>query len=97
MGKGNGKRKRERVSQLAGPGGVFGPAERERARGRVGRRPTRPTSGGDDVGTAPWRGPTYQGEGGRLTARNGDREGKVGRGSTADEIPRRFSTVGLVL
>jgi hypothetical protein len=26
-------------------GGVFGPARRERARDRVGRRPTRPTSG----------------------------------------------------
>jgi hypothetical protein len=29
-------------------GGVFGPAGRERARSRAGRRPTRPTSEGDD-------------------------------------------------
>jgi hypothetical protein len=38
MGKRNGKREREKVSRLAGPGGVFGPARRERTRGRVGRR-----------------------------------------------------------
>jgi hypothetical protein len=45
-----GKGKRKRVSQLARLGGVFGPAERERARGHMGRRPTQPASGGDDVG-----------------------------------------------
>jgi hypothetical protein len=47
-----GKGKRKRVSQLAGLGGVFGPAERERARGRVGRWPTWPASGVDGVGMA---------------------------------------------
>jgi hypothetical protein len=31
MGKRNGKRKKKRNSQLAGPGGNFGPAERGRA------------------------------------------------------------------
>jgi hypothetical protein len=91
-----GKGERERVSQLAGPGGVFGPAERERARGRVGRRPTRPASGGDGVGTVSWCGPTCQRKGG-LTARNGDGGEGAGRGSTASEIPRRFSAGGPVL
>jgi hypothetical protein len=42
---GNGKnkweKKKERDFLLAGPGGVFGPAERER-----GRRPSRPTKEG---------------------------------------------------
>jgi hypothetical protein len=61
-----GKGKRKRVSQLAGSGGgVFGPAERER--GRVGRWPTRPASGGDDVGMARGRcrgaGPHARGRG----------------------------------
>jgi hypothetical protein len=62
-----GKGKRKRVSQLAGPGGVFGPAERERARDRVGRRPTRPASGGDNAGTSQGRcrgvGPHARGRG----------------------------------
>jgi hypothetical protein len=62
-----GKGKRKRVSQLAGPGGVFGPAERERERPRGqaahsarqwGRRR------GDGAGTVPWRGPTCQRKGG---------------------------------
>jgi hypothetical protein len=68
MGKG------KRVSQLSGPGGVFEPAGRRRACGRVGRRPTRPASGGDSVGTT-WGwcrgvGPHARGRG--LTAWNGD-------------------------
>jgi hypothetical protein len=62
-----GKGKRKRVSRLAGAGGVFGPVERERAHGRMGRRPTRPTSGGDGVGMARGRcrgaGPHARGRG----------------------------------
>jgi hypothetical protein len=56
---GNGKKKWEKKKRdflLAGPGGVFGPAERERARGR-GRRPTSPRRSGtaraDAVGAGP--------------------------------------------
>jgi hypothetical protein len=37
------------LASWAGGGGV-GPARRERARSHVGRRPTRPTSGGDGLG-----------------------------------------------
>jgi hypothetical protein len=44
IGKRNGKRKKKRNSELTGLGG-FRPSERRRARGRVGRRPTRPASG----------------------------------------------------
>jgi hypothetical protein len=44
IGKRNGKRKKKRNSELIGLGG-FWPSERERARARVGRRPTRPASG----------------------------------------------------
>jgi hypothetical protein len=60
--------KRKRVSQLAGSGGVFGPAGRERMRDRVGRRPTHPASWGDGVGMARGRcrgvGPHARGRGG---------------------------------
>jgi hypothetical protein len=35
MGKRNGKRKKKRNSQLAGPGGDFGTAERGRTRGQA--------------------------------------------------------------
>jgi hypothetical protein len=35
IGKRNGKRKKKRVFPLAGPGGIFGPAERGRARGQA--------------------------------------------------------------
>jgi hypothetical protein len=53
---GNGKRKKKRDFLLAGPGGVFGPAERERARGR-GRRPSRPTKKGAlTAQSGRWRG-----------------------------------------
>jgi hypothetical protein len=47
----NGKKKWEKKKEkgflASWAGGNFGPAERERARSRVGRQPTRPTSGGD--------------------------------------------------
>jgi hypothetical protein len=45
-GKRNGKRKRRKDFQLAGPGGGdFGPARRERARSRAGKRPLGPPAG----------------------------------------------------
>jgi hypothetical protein len=60
----NRKRKKKKgFSASWAGGGVFGPAERERARGRVGRQPTWKASG-DGVGTMPWRGPTCQRKGG---------------------------------
>ena len=47
----NGKKKWEKKKEkgflASWAGGDFGPAGRERARSRAGRRPTRPTSGGD--------------------------------------------------
>jgi hypothetical protein len=47
----NGKKKWEKKKEkgflVSWAGGDFGPAGRERARSRAGRRPTRPTSGGD--------------------------------------------------
>jgi hypothetical protein len=47
IGKRNGKRKKKRDSQLAGPGGDFGPAERGQAAHQA-------RQWGDGTGTAPW-------------------------------------------
>jgi hypothetical protein len=48
MGKRNGKRKRERIFQLAGPGGISAHQARARARGRA-CDPAGPAVRGDDV------------------------------------------------
>jgi hypothetical protein len=66
-----GKRKRKDISSASWAGGDFGLAER----GRVGRRPTWPASGGTARGRHCGRGPTCQGEG-----------GQTGRGPTAGEV-----------
>jgi hypothetical protein len=66
IGKRNGKRKKKRNSEQTGLGG-FWPSERGRARGRVGRRPTRPASGGNSAGLA-W---AHMPEGGEATALGG--------------------------
>jgi hypothetical protein len=80
MGKRNGKRKKEKEFQVNRAGGDFGLVGRRRVRGRVGRRPTRPASGGDGMGTAQGQrrgvGPHARGRGG-LMAWHGD----GGRGS----------------
>jgi hypothetical protein len=47
-------------------------------------------------GTAPWRGPARQGEGGADDV-NGTEEGGARPGSGRRRVPRRFSVVGLVL
>jgi hypothetical protein len=60
MGKRKGKRKRKRNSQLAGLEGGFRPTRRERAR----LRPSWPSCAGRRRGTASWRGPARQREGG---------------------------------
>jgi hypothetical protein len=60
MGKRNGKRKRKRNFQLAGPGGNFGPATRARASAQL-----RPKGEGDGAGARERRrhcGPTCQRE-----------------------------------
>jgi hypothetical protein len=97
MGKRNGKRKCFSASWAEG--GVFGPAERERARSHVGKRPTRPpaeeTAWGRHGDGAVAR--AHMLEEGGLTAGNSDRGEGAGRGSTASEIPRRSSAGGPVL
>jgi hypothetical protein len=57
MGKGNGKRKKKRNSQLAGPGGEFWPAS---ASASEGRRPSRPTEERSGTGGCCGHGPTRQ-------------------------------------
>jgi hypothetical protein len=95
MGKRKEKRKRRRDFQPAGPGGDFGPAGAS-ARGRVRFRPSWPNCAGRRWGTAPWRGPTRQREGG-ADGVNGTEEGGARPGSGRRRVPRRFSTVGPVL
>jgi hypothetical protein len=74
----NGKKKwakkKKRDFLLAGPGGVFDPAERERARGH-GRRPSQPMKEQRRAGGRRGHGPTRQREEGGLTARSGRRRG----------------------
>jgi hypothetical protein len=53
----NGKRKKKRDSQLAGPEGNFGPAS-----AGAGRRPSRPTEERRGAGGRRGRGPTRQRE-----------------------------------
>jgi hypothetical protein len=75
IGKEKGKRKKEKgFPQLARPGGggEFGPAER----GRAGRRPTWPASGGTTRGRCRGRGPTCQREGEGTALGWGDRGGE---------------------
>jgi hypothetical protein len=55
IGKRNGKRKKKRNSQVAGPGGDFGPAS-------AGRRPSRPTEERSGAGGRRGCGPTRQRE-----------------------------------
>jgi hypothetical protein len=73
-GKKKWEKKKKRKFLLVGPGGgVFGPAERECARGR-GIRPSRPTKERRGAGRRHGRGPTRQREEG-LTAWSGRRRG----------------------
>jgi hypothetical protein len=67
MGKRNGKRKKKRNSQLAGPGGDFGPAERRRVLAR-GRWPSRPTRSGDGTADAVGAGPCARERKGETTS-----------------------------
>jgi hypothetical protein len=74
MGKRNGKRKKKRNSQLAGPGGEFRPSERG--------RPSRPTEERSGTGGRHGRGPTCQREEGgngveRATDGGGGRTGRA--------------------
>jgi hypothetical protein len=96
MGKRKGKRKRERVLQLAGPGGGdFGPVGAS-ACGRARFRPTWPSRAGRRRGTAPWRGPARQREGGADDV-NVTEEGGARPGSGRRRAPRRFSAAGPIL
>jgi hypothetical protein len=91
MGKRKWEKKKRKGFSASWAGGVLAQPSAS-ARGRVGRRPTRPTSGGDGAVAR-----AHIPEEGGLTARNGDGEGGVARGSTAGVILRRFSVVGPVL
>jgi hypothetical protein len=64
IGKGNGKRKKKKGFSTSWAGGEFLAQPSASARGRVGKQPTRPASGGDGVGTVSWCGPTCQRKGG---------------------------------
>jgi hypothetical protein len=75
------KGKKKRNSKLTRPGG-FWPSERRRARGRVGRRPTRPAKRGNGAGTAPWA-RAHVLEGGEA---DGVRRGVNRLGSTVGEV-----------
>jgi hypothetical protein len=95
MGKRNGKRKRERIFQLAGSGGNFGPPGAS-ARTRACLRPSWPSCAGRRRGTAQWRGPARQREGG-ADGVDDTEEGGARLGSGRRRVPRRFSAVGPVL
>jgi hypothetical protein len=82
MGKRNGKRKRKRNFQLAGPGGIS--AHQARARARACLRPSWPSCAGRRRGTAPWRGPARQREGG-ADGVNDTEEGGLDRGPAGGE------------
>jgi hypothetical protein len=90
MGKRKGKRKRKRNSQLVGPGEISA----HQARARL--RPSWPSCAGQRRGTAPWRGPACQREGG-ADGVDGTEEGGARPGSGRRRVPRRFSAVGPVL
>jgi hypothetical protein len=81
----NGKKKMKRISLLTGPWGDFGPA---RARARS---PASPGRGGTTRGRRRGRGPTCQRGGGADGVGGLTGEGANRLGSTADEVPRRFS------
>jgi hypothetical protein len=83
MGKRNGKGKRERIFQLAGPGG-FRPSWRERA-------------WGDGGGRRRGAGPHAREREGRTTLTARRKEGGARPGSSRRRVPRRFSAVGPVL
>jgi hypothetical protein len=95
----NGKKKREKKKEKGFPaswaGGDFGPAGVS-ARGRVRFRPSWPSCAGRQRGTAPWRGPARQREGG-ADGVNGTEEGGARPRSGRRRVPRRFSVVGPVL
>ena len=94
MGKRKGKRKRERIFQPTGPGGILAQKAQARAGGRA-FGPLGPAARGDGRGTALRRGPARQREEGTtLRARRGG-EGSTGAGRR--RAPRRFSAVGPVL
>jgi hypothetical protein len=81
IGTRNGKRKKKGDSQLAGPGGDFGPAS-----AGAGRRPSRPTKEQNSAGGRHGCGPTCQREEG-VTTWSGQRKGGANRsGSTAGEV-----------
>jgi hypothetical protein len=96
MGKRNGKRKRRRNFQLAGPGGNFGPPGRERARAGALAAQLAQLRGSDG-------GERRRGMGPHAREREGADgvDGNGGRGfrpeSGRRRIPRRFSAVGPVL
>jgi hypothetical protein len=77
-----GKRKREGISLLTGPGGISAQPEHARARPRD-KRPSQPTEGGNDAGTAPWvwaHVPARRGNGVRGVVTGGCRRGKSSAG-----------------
>jgi hypothetical protein len=95
MGKRKGKRKRERIFQPTGPGGILAQKAQARAGGRA-FGPLGPAARGDGGGTALRRGPARQREGGNSV--NGTEGGARARpGAGRRRAPRRFSAVGPVL
>jgi hypothetical protein len=95
MGKRKGKRKRERILQPTGPGGILAQKAPARAGGRA-FGPLGPAARGDGGGTALRRGPACQREGGGNGV-NGTEGGTRSTGAGRRRAPRRFSAVGPVL
>jgi hypothetical protein len=85
----NRKRKRKKgkekgFPQLIGSGGIR--PSQARTRGRAGRRPTWPASGGTARGRRRGRGPMCQREGEADGARRGVTGGRTGRSPTTGEV-----------
>jgi hypothetical protein len=83
MGKRNGKRKKKRDFLLAGPEGVFGPAERERARARQAAQPAH--EGAAQLGRTPWARAHASARGAGVNGAERATEGGEPVGSTAGD------------